>query len=169
MHIDYAHGQVAQTIHNYGGVSFNAGSSGPSVPSKHDRFLELAKEQMPIACHDQLDWLVKHSDLHAECLLLACKGKALICRNGRLERSMAWPHYSMGGLTIATLGGFAGYALLVWLAFNVNLPSTSQALLWCFISASAIGIWWIQRQFLYPQAVAKKAVAALAHAFKGKE
>lgn len=159
MKIENAHGQVAQVINNYGGVRYGG---SPLGPSKHDRFLELAKEVMPIPCHDQLDWLVRHSDVHARCLLLACKNKALVCRNGRLERAKAFPDYSMGGLSISILLAFGAYATLLWIALNANLSQGSQLILFGCMAASTLGIWWLQRQFFYPHVVARTATEALA-------
>ena len=159
MKIENVHGQVAQVINNYGGVRYGV---SPPGPSKHDRFLELAKEVMPIPCHDQLDWLVHHSDVHAKCLLLACENKALVCRNGRLERAKVFPDYSVGGLSIFILVAFGVVATLVWIAFNINLSRTSQSALFGCMAASALGIWWLQRQFFYPHVVARTATEALA-------
>lgn len=129
-------------------------SKGGSVP------LAKAKALMPPICHDELEWLANHSDVHAACLLLACKNKVLVCKNGRLERAAAFPDYTMGGMTIATVLGFFGWVALVLISYK--LSQSSQSALFGFLGACTLTIWWLQRQFFYPHAVAKKAVAALA-------
>lgn len=131
-----------------------------TLPSK--TALEKAKELMPPVCHEELDWLALHSDVHGKCLLLACKNKALICRDGRLGRAKSLPDYSMGGLSISILLAFGAYATLLWIAFNVNLSQTSQLILFGLMAASSLGIWWLQRQFFYPHVVARTATEALA-------
>lgn len=139
-------------VHVY--ASAQPDSRGESV------HLAKAKALMPPVCHDELEWLAKHSDVHAACLLLACKNKVLVCKNGRLDRAAAFPDYSMGGMTIATVLAFFAWVALVLLAYK--LSQSSQSILFGLMGACTLTIWWLQRQFFYPHVVAKKAVAALA-------
>jgi hypothetical protein len=127
-------------------------------PSKHDWHLELAKEAMPVACHEQLEWIVNNSDVHAECLELACKTKALVCREGRLARGAALPDYVLSLVGIAVLALFGGYALRLWLSYHY--PLTSQLALFACLAASAFAAWSVQRRFIYPHHVARRALAA---------
>jgi hypothetical protein len=164
MHIDYAHGQVAQTIHNYGDVYLDG---SPAESSKKNRFLALAKEKMPDSCHHQLEWIVNHSDVHGECLLLACDAKALVCKDGRLAQALALPAYAFGGLCIAILFAFSALCTWIWMSLHQNLSMASEGILFAFISAGALTIYWLQRRYFYSHLVAQRVVTALARPRRG--
>jgi len=125
-------------------------------------YLQKAKDHMPPVCHGELDWLANYSDVHAKCLLLACKNKALICKDGRLARAAFFPDCSIGSVMIAILFAFCAYAALIW--FKFNLPQTRQLMLFGCMAACSLGIWWLQREFFYSHQVARRAVAALSMA-----
>lgn len=132
---------------------------GEPRPSKHDWHLELAKEVMPVHCHGELEWIANNSDVHAECLALACRSKALVCRDGRLARGMALPDYllSLIGIVIfALIGAYAG-----WLWLSYHYAPKSQLILFACMAGSALATWSLQRRFVYPHHVARRVLQAL--------
>lgn len=143
-----------------------SGRDGSPRPSKHDWHLELAKEVMPVPCHDQLEWIVNNSDVHAECLEMACKRKALICREGRLALGAALPDYLLSLFGILVLFGFGGYA--GWLWFLHQYAAGTQLLLFACMAASSLAVWHLQHRFIYPHHVARHALKALGNHGKNR-
>lgn len=139
---------------------------GSHRPSKHDWHLELAKEVMPVHCHSQLEWIVNNSDVHAECLEMACKRKALICREGRLARGAALPDYLLSLVGILIFSGFGGYA--GWLWFSHQYAAITQLILFACMAASSLAVWYLQHRFIYPHHVARHALRALGNHGKNR-
>lgn len=173
MKIKTVHGQVAKDIHNHGDVSFNVLKvdlqRSCAQEGAHGRFLALAKDELPLSCHDQLEWLVKHSDIHARCLLLACKNKALVCKDGRLVRGVFMPDYVLCTVMIAVVGLFGTLSAWAWLAYKPQLSQINQFILFGITAACVIAVWWMQQQFFYPHQIACKALAALQTRSHGKD
>lgn len=132
---------------------------GTPRPSAHGLHLERAKEAMPVHCHGQLEWIANNSDVHVQCLALACVSKALVCRDGRLTRGAALPDYLLSLIGIVMFALFGAYAGSLWLSYHY--PPTIQLTLFACMAGCSLAAWSLQRRFIYPHHVARRALQAL--------
>lgn len=126
----------------------------PTPPNKHEAKL---KDVMPKRCHDDLDWLLEHTDLSAKSLYRACSRQALVCVDGNLMRAHVGLDYSAAGLYLTFIVGFK--LLLVAIALGPNEINLAAA--WIAGSALALLGMFVLSIHVWPQKDAAYAVRAL--------